>query len=546
MNWYYERNDELIQSSVNKTFEEILWMTEDEFTQWVKDLRSLVIDLWDNQGIPPRVGFSKDEMIDNFRKMLSYPVHEFEIENLDTGVKDVIRNTSIIGNAVNQFFPTMMATKITNSTAENAKSIYDWFKEEALFDRFRKYSYRNFKRDSFYHYSNPIMTGQVLDFGSTQLKVTDDYQDFISWFEENGSGLNWDWFFGPVKEDYEYTGYNTELKSRKNLILTIDEIIKLDIPEKNKTHVKEENGKLYQIRVFKFGQKLFPIGLKAFKVTFSQYAVNFPPLTAKFLYQKYTKHIKKQPVIKIYDPSMGWGGRLLGALSLDNSQKFLYIGTDPNTDHNTSEGRTKYHEIADFFNSFVRDDNSLFPEVQDTEFYQLGSEVIGDDPKFKKHEGSLDLVFTSPPYFAKEVYSDDPEQSCHKFTTYEDWRDGFLKPTLETAVKFLKSDRYLLWNIADVDVKGKLLPLEDDSNEILKSLGMEYVETMKMALASMPGSNRFIQDGETEEVVSDVFGSSTIKKPILKGRMKNFCRINSVSGKETMSKFEPVYVWRKP
>ena len=65
MNWFYERNDELLNSPVNKTFEELLWMTDDEFRQWVIDMRKEVVRLWDDEGIPPRVGFTKDGIIDN-------------------------------------------------------------------------------------------------------------------------------------------------------------------------------------------------------------------------------------------------------------------------------------------------------------------------------------------------------------------------------------------------------------------------------------------------------------------------------------------------
>jgi DNA modification methylase len=87
--------------------------------------------------------------------------------------------------------------------------------------------------------------------------------------------------------------------------------------------------------------------------------------------------------------------------------------------------------------------------------YQYGSEEIG-----KHISKEVDLVFTSPPYFNREAYSNDNTQSYKKFSNYDSWRDGFLRPTLETCVKWLKKDRYLLWNIADIQIGGKYLPLE--------------------------------------------------------------------------------------
>ena len=69
MQWFYERNDQLLNSPVNKTFEELLWMTNDEFRQWIIDMRKEVVRLWDVEGIPPRVGFNKDGIIAQARKM---------------------------------------------------------------------------------------------------------------------------------------------------------------------------------------------------------------------------------------------------------------------------------------------------------------------------------------------------------------------------------------------------------------------------------------------------------------------------------------------
>ena len=61
------------------------------------------------------------------------------------------------------------------------------------------------------------------------------------------------------------------------------------------------------------------------------------------------------------------------------------------------------------------------------------------------------------------------------YPEYDDWRDNFLKPTLENAFHSLKDDRYLLWNIADIKIgKDKFHPLEQYSIDILTNLWMEY------------------------------------------------------------------------
>jgi len=522
--WFYEKNRELLNSPVNKKFEEVLWMTKDEFRQWVIDLRSTVVDLWDNKNLPPRVGFTEDEIIEQFERMESFPVHEFETVDELTGEKDVIRNNSIVGNAVNQWFPTMMKTRINYTKNDDGKSIYDFFAKDELLDTFTTYATRHFKRDSFYHYSNPVKVSNKDDYGN--LPVTAFAVEWIKQFESDFRNRGeYDYWLNPIKVDGKgYTGYNEELKKQSYLILTKADIESLNIPEKCKTNVDFEKSEFYHIRPFTFGQKLFPVGLKAFRVSFCQYAVNFPPLTAKYLYEKYTEHLIGQDTIRIYDPSSGWGGRLLGAMSISDNRHVVYIGTDPNTDHTTSKGRTKYHEIADFYRQNIHKGGLWSDDYSHTrtEIFQLGSEVIGNDPNFKKHKGKLDLVFTSPPYFAKEAYSEDPEQSYKKFGQYSAWVEGFLRPTLETAVEYLRSDRYLLWNIADAVFGGDMLPLEEDSRKILESLGMEYRGKLKMALAHMPGGNRI--DEETGLP-----------------KAKNFCKVSGM-----WLKYEPIFVFYKP
>ena len=179
----------------------------------------------------------------------------------------------------------------------------------------------------------------------------------------------------------------------------------------------------------------------------------------------------------------------------------------------------KYEYLANFFNENKY--GSLFPHDHTYEVYQLGSEEIKTNQQFQTYRGKLDLVFTSPPYFAKEAYSEDEEQSYKKFPEYQSWVDGFLRPTLETCIEYLKPNRYLLWNIADAKFGPDMLPLEEDSNKILREHGMEFVEVVKMTLAWMPGGNRIDEDG----------------KPSYKNAVQ-------VDGK--WFKYEPIFVWKKP
>ena len=460
--YFYERSN-LLESEVNINFEELLWMNDSQTTEWIDKMRSFILSQWDGEGIPPTIGQSESKIKTNFRKLRDYNIQQFLISD-DDGNKNVIKNYNKFASGVNQFFPTMLKTTVGKS------SIYDWFTDEYK-DKFHKVIRRILKRDSMYNWSKCLLQGEELP-----------EHFFVVQHKKNS-----------VENIYK--------------TLTIEEIENLD--DKYKTNLPSElDDENYKFLVHKFelGQKLFPAGIQAFRLGLGQPAVNFPPLTARWIYENYTNHIPKEETLNIYDPSSGWGGRILGAMS--SHRKIHYIGTDPNTDNFINElGITRYEYVANFFNDECLESNSFWEEEKNTyHVFQEGSEHIGNHPDFQQYKGKLDLVFTSPPYFDREQYSSDETQSFKSYPEYDDWRDNFLKPTLENAFHSLRNDRYLLWNIADIKIgKDKFHPLEQDSIDILTNLGMEYQGKLKMLMTSMVGVDQ-----------SNVKNSVVIEKKALK------------------------------
>ena len=460
---FYERSN-LLESDVNITFEELLWMNDSETTDWIDKMRSFILSQWDDEGIPPTIGQSEEKIKSNFKKLRDYNIQQFLISD-DDGNQNVIKNYNKFASGINQFFPTMLKTTVGKS------SIYDWFTDEYK-DKFHKVIRRILKRDSMYNWSKCVLKGEELP-----------EHFFIVQHKKNSS----------VEDIYK--------------TLTVEEINKLD--EKYKTNLPSElddDNYKFLVHKFELGQKLFPAGIQAFRLGLGQPAVNFPPLTARWIYENYTNHIPKEQTLNIYDPSSGWGGRILGAMS--SHRKIHYIGTDPNTDNFIDElGITRYEYVADFFNNECLETNSFWEEEKNTyHVFQEGSEHIGNHKDFQQYKGKLDLVFTSPPYFDREQYSNDETQSFKSYPEYDDWRDNFLKPTLENAFHSLRNDRYLLWNIADIKIgKDKFHPLEQDSIDILTNLGMEYQGKLKMLMTSMVGVDQ-----------SNVKNSVVIEKKALK------------------------------
>ena len=525
---YYERNEYLLNSSINVYFEELLNMTPEEFREWVISMRKEIIHIWDNYGYPPRTGKKEEDIIEQFNKMVSYPVHTMIYsDELDDVNDDVIINKSRLGPEADQWFENMYKTRINYSDKDNGYSIYDLFAKDDYLERMVKGCERHFRRDSMYIHALTCFKNKRKP-ALVEMEDAEEYirmyhihkddifkgYDFILEQVTIREGLNSGYFQVDQSDILQLTREQVEVF--KNIgLLEYRHYSTFDID-----NMPED--KVYSIRIYKKGERMFPRGFPAFRIGYIQPAVNFPPMTAKYLYERFTEHVKEQEQINIYDPSAGWGGRILGAMACRDDRIIHYIGTDPNLDNFCGDGScSKYSDLADFYNTKTYRGNPFFSQTNSYEIFSECAEEIHKNSKFQKYKGRLDLIFTSPPYFNREAYSEDENQSYKKYgSSYKSWRDGFLKKTLETCVEYLKPDRYLLWNISDIKIGKKYLPLEKDSIEILESLGMMYRYTMKMALEGMPGQNRLDEDG--------------------KPKCKNFCKID-----DKYLKYEPVFVFYK-
>ena len=473
---FYEKSNIASKSNpLNITYDALLQKSNQELDSWIDDLREYVITQWDDKGQPPVIGQNEDEMISNWRKLFGYDVDSFFTEE-----NKVVKNFNKFASGINQFFPTMLKTKIsTGVSSEGATSIYDHFKEDDLRDKFKSAMLRGLFRDSMYSFGKSVIKKEM---GMS----IEDFFDHYNNHEKLGLTII-------------QMSNKEPVSNNKYLILSYDDLCKYNdagyITAKNFRTVQKEltdhyvlkNGDKryywYYVRIYNRQQRIFPSALQVFRLSLGQPAVNFPPLTAKFLYQHFTKHIPQDEKVIVYDPSAGWGGRILGAMT--TNRELHYIGTDPNPDNVGI-----YENVANYYNTHCFQSNPFFGKASPNTFevYQLGSEVIGDDENFRLYENKLDFVFTSPPYFNREQYSQDENQSFKKFSAYEDWRDNFLKPTLTTAFNFLKNDRYICWNIADIKVgENKYIPLEQDSIDVIESLGGEYKGIYKMLMTRMVG-----------------------------------------------------------
>lgn len=524
---HYTTNRALLDNpSVNVTFDAVLRMSDDDWSAWLERLRDAILTAWNTENVPPRVGLSEADIAYAWEKFAASDASS-AWATCDDGTEALLVPPAS-HSVVNQWFPTMMKTKITYSSKGEGLSIYDMFAQDDIWARYRKsYATRHFRRDSFFAYSRAIHTDEKVP--GTAVVPTTAYEYLVTLrdhvasapsdlFGEATAATHGVWL-SPATADDEYDGYSTHIKERSIWNVSSEDALAWKasgaFPAHWFTAVTSTNKKShYMLRLYDTDARVFPMGFRSFRISMCQYAVNWPALGARALYERYTTGVS-QPVI--WDPSSGWAGRLAGAVT--SRTRPTYIGCDPNTDHlwvdDAGVSHSKYTEIAAYHAS--RTPFDVPPKVL---FFSCGSEVMKDQPAFQEYRGNVDVVFTSPPYFAKEVYSDDPEQSARKFSEFESWCDGFLKPTLETAAEWLKPGGVLLWNIADAKFGGKMLPLEQRSIDYATAAGLVQGKTIRLLLSNMPGGNRVNEDGT--------------------GTAKNTCKVGG-----RLVKFEPIFVFRK-
>ena len=181
---------------------------------------------------------------------------------------------------------------------------------------------------------------------------------------------------------------------------------------------------------------------------------NFRPTVAKSLYNMYGNGGS------VYDPCAGWGGRLMGFLASDCKE---YVTCDPAT--------KTYHGLLQLAGNLKDEQKKVTILNCCQEEYQPEAE-------------RFDMVFTSPPYFDCEKYSDEPTQSYIRYPTISRWVSQFLEPLIVNAWIGLKEGGYFVLNIANTKNAPRL---EDLSQIYSQMVGFRMVDTILLSLSSISG-----------------------------------------------------------
>jgi hypothetical protein len=253
--------------------------------------------------------------------------------------------------------------------------------------------------------------------------------------------------------------------------------------------------------------------LRTFRGT--QAVSNFRPTAAAAIYDLF---LPAEGGV-VFDPSAGWGGRLLGAIACKKVRK--YVACDPAT--KTFQGLLKMKiELLPMARRMGR--------KLEVELHPLCSET--KEMRDALPEGGVDLCFTSPPYFGRrgivENYSDELTQSHRRFTDRESWLEGFIGQTIRNCYVALKPGGILALNVSDELV-------EDVTDQAVKN-GFVYVDTIQLRLSGMIGGTKYKNCGECQRLTGEASGTGPVV-PTFDGKWKK-CPQHKY-------KTEPILVFRK-
>jgi hypothetical protein len=189
----------------------------------------------------------------------------------------------------------------------------------------------------------------------------------------------------------------------------------------------------------------------------------FKPSAAATIYKKYLNETNNlQPTV--WDPSAGFGARMLGFAAVYPRGK--YIGCEP--------AKMTYSDLQ-------RLQKVLPCKVQ------LHN---GPSEEFVLEPASIDLVFTSPPYFNVEKYFEEDSQCWLRYSNYSDWLKYYLRRTLDIAYVGLKSGGNLILNVSQ-DLRNDVVHVATRagftlSDELRLTLGRHHFNAHKQGQNRTP------------------------------------------------------------
>ena len=495
-------NDYDLSDLPNPFFQDLREMSESDLNDVAEQIRLKLLEKWQTNKQPLGGGKKTDErIIKDFRELMKFPDDQTLIPDSE-GNKNVVKFFGKQTSGINQYFPEMLDTPI--SLGNKSTSVMDVIKTK---EDFQKFFHSVVYKDRMYSftlwYETKNISDDVWNLLGKQIPIE------LNDEKRANFGNKLPFFF---KKDNNY--YKLD---------TTDKVI----PNYTSSTEKEYNQNM----------KIFPQITQSFRLGGgSQPVSNFSAGIARFLIRKGFENSLDNNLIEndtfvILDPSTGWAGRLVGALSIysqlrkiysDKTGKELrvvYLTTDPN------------EEINDRYNDIISDWFTVIEPDAKRNMFGFFKDITGSEtPEFlnfckdklsKLKINGCQMGLTSPPYFNRERYSEDKNQSWVKYgSSYESWSKGFLKPTISNISELMVEGGIFYLNIADINHNSKQLPLERDTTDGGDEYSCSSTGVYKMLMSTMTGNNKNKETG---------------------GQPKNSVKVSG----DGFKKFEPIFILKK-
>lgn len=187
----------------------------------------------------------------------------------------------------------------------------------------------------------------------------------------------------------------------------------------------------------------------------------FPPMWAKTI----IKTVCDGENLSVLDFSCGFGGRLIGSYTSGIVRK--YVGIDPIEKNILSH--KKINELI-----------ALHSSMRKRDFYTEFIHECAEDVLRNINE-KFDVVITSPPYFSKEVYSNEQSQCYNKYPYYNVWKEQWLEYVLKTSYDKLNTNGKMIIFISNYDK----YQLGDSCKDIMSNISGKEVVSYKFSIPSL-------------------------------------------------------------
>lgn len=318
-------------------------------------------------------------------------------------------------------------------------------------------------------YKNAVDTWTISDVHKRQTAKDNNLNYIVFWSDSLDDAILWFALGCPDGQDW-HTEHSWLPKRKLNLSLSFPAKEKLTTSEMIIKAVKAANGNEFYTREYEIWEKntpakfgytqaymfcnrfkyinKLPDELSDFEILRGMSIARLLSGYTSFYAEPMIQTLQKYGVKSVYDPCAGWGERLLSCGIND----IAYIGCDINANLHVGY-------------------NAL---IQNYDLHRV-SVTHGDSGKVDMTNASHEAIFTCPPYYNREIYTDDGAENL----SYEEFLSWW-KNVVTNSVS--STTEYFMYQI---DKKHR-----DDMNKIISESGFEFVEEIIVGKNNVRHENR--------------------------------------------------------